>query len=86
MKRLVSLCFFIAAVSALAAASNDAKDPKDPKKVEPKIDPADLEPIRLRGKKRAPEFADIEAWINSKPLEIEKLKGKVLVVHFMTYG
>ncbi len=33
----------------------------------------------------SPEIKGIKAWINSKPLTIEKLKGKVVLVDFWTY-
>ena len=34
----------------------------------------------------APNFAGISAWINSKPLTIEQLRGKVVLVDFWTYS
>jgi peroxiredoxin len=34
----------------------------------------------------APEFAKIAAWINSEPLKVADLKGKVVVIHFWTHG
>lgn len=34
----------------------------------------------------APEIAGIEAWVNSPPLRIEQLKGKVILVDFWTYS
>jgi thiol-disulfide isomerase/thioredoxin len=34
----------------------------------------------------APEFAGIDAWLNSKPLTMAKLKGKVVLVDFWTYS
>lgn len=34
----------------------------------------------------APDFVRIEAWINSKPLSIKELKGKVVLVDFWTYS
>ena len=34
----------------------------------------------------APEFAGIEAWINSKPLTLKGLRGKVVVLHFWAFG
>ena len=40
-----------------------------------------------RGEKRmAPEFQGIEAWINSSPLTMESLRGKVVLVDFWTYS
>ena len=35
---------------------------------------------------KAPEFENIKAWINSKPLSIKNLKGKVLLLDFWTYS
>jgi peroxiredoxin len=34
----------------------------------------------------APEFASIEAWLNSPPLTLESLRGQVVVVHFFAFG
>ncbi len=35
---------------------------------------------------KAPELKEADAWINSEPLTLEKLRGKVVVVHFWTFG
>jgi cytochrome c biogenesis protein CcdA/thiol-disulfide isomerase/thioredoxin len=34
----------------------------------------------------APEFSGIESWLNSKPLTIASLKGKVVLIDFWTYS
>jgi cytochrome c biogenesis protein CcdA/thiol-disulfide isomerase/thioredoxin len=34
----------------------------------------------------APEFAGIEKWINSSPLTMQELKGKVVLIDFWTYS
>lgn len=34
----------------------------------------------------APEIAGITAWINSEPLSISALRGRVVLVHFWTFG
>jgi thiol-disulfide isomerase/thioredoxin len=34
----------------------------------------------------APEFTEVSEWINTKPLKMADLKGKVVVVHFWTNG
>lgn len=34
----------------------------------------------------APEFVGIEEWVNSEPLAMETLRGKVVVVHFFAFG
>ena len=33
----------------------------------------------------APEFQDIEKWLNSEPLKLQELRGKVVLVDFWTY-
>jgi cytochrome c biogenesis protein CcdA/thiol-disulfide isomerase/thioredoxin len=40
----------------------------------------------LRDHGRAPNFTGISAWINSKPLTIAQLRGKVVLVDFWTYS
>jgi hypothetical protein len=35
---------------------------------------------------KAPELKEADAWINSEPLTLEKLRGKVVVIHFWTFG
>jgi hypothetical protein len=37
-------------------------------------------------KVRAPELRGIDEWINSKPRSLKELKGKVVVLHFWTFG
>ena len=34
----------------------------------------------------APEFKHVDEWINTKPLEFKDLRGKVVVLHFWTFG
>jgi peroxiredoxin len=34
----------------------------------------------------APELEKISGWINSRPLELMKLRGQVVVLHFWTFG
>jgi hypothetical protein len=34
----------------------------------------------------APELRGIDEWINSKPRSLADLKGKVVVLHFWTFG
>jgi hypothetical protein len=34
----------------------------------------------------APELQGIEAWINTKPFALKDLRGKVVVLHFWTFG
>ena len=35
---------------------------------------------------QAPEFKEVAEWINTKPLQMKDLKGKVVVVHFWAFG
>jgi hypothetical protein len=42
------------------------------------------QPVAMRI--RAPELKGIDEWINSKPLSMKDLKGKVVVVHFWAFG
>ena len=62
----------------LLPAATPAGDDKD--------DPSTWTPLKIPGEQRAPEFKDITAWVNSKPLTMKGLKGKVVVVHFMAFG
>jgi peroxiredoxin len=34
----------------------------------------------------APEFESIDAWMNSSPVTMESLRGRVVVVHFFAFG
>ncbi len=40
----------------------------------------------LKNPYNAPEFSGIEAWLNSQPLTMQSLKGKVVLVDFWTYS
>jgi hypothetical protein len=72
---------FLWSVSMILAfavfASGGGDDPKDPK---------NWTPVTIPGKQAMPEFADISEWVNSDPLTVQDLKGKVVVVHFMAFG
>jgi hypothetical protein len=34
----------------------------------------------------APELKGVDEWINTKPLQLKELRGKVVVLHFWTFG
>jgi hypothetical protein len=77
MKRLLSCLLLVLAgwgVPKLLADGND------------KDDPTTWTPVKIEGDQAAPEFENITAWVNSKPLTMQDLKDKVVVVHFMTFG
>jgi hypothetical protein len=42
------------------------------------------EPVAM--KVAAPELEGISDWVNSKALKLGDLKGKVVVLHFWTFG
>ena len=50
------------------------------------IAPMDRQPVQIQGKQQAPEFEDIAEWLNSNPLTLKELRGKVVVIHFMAFG
>ncbi len=74
MARFLGCLFLVLGIASAFAADEDATDP------------ITWTPVRIAGQQRAPEFADITAWINSPPLKMSDLKGKVVVVHFMAFG
>lgn len=73
--RLSTTALFISLTFGAAAIQGD--DAKDP---------ANWMPVMIQGDQKMPEFDDIAEWINSPPLKALDLKGKVVVVHFITYG
>jgi hypothetical protein len=47
--------------------------------------PIDLSKVELSNIK-APEIVTADEWINSEPLTLEKLRGRVVALHFWTFG
>jgi hypothetical protein len=74
MIRLLSFAGLLLALPTLTFGGDDPKDPKN------------WTPVKIPGKQAMPEFTDIAEWINSEPLIVKDLKGKVAVVHFMAFG
>jgi hypothetical protein len=68
--------FLIGSALALVLVGNGSADIKD----------KDRRPVPIPGKQKMPEFADISEWINSPALTAADLTGKVVVVHFLTFG
>lgn len=53
---------------------------------QPTTSPEISGPIKLNSIGKAPEFSGISAWLNSNPLTMAELKGKVVLVDFWTYS
>jgi len=74
MFRFAGSLFCAVTLPVVAAGGDHTKDAKN------------WTPIKILGNPRAPEFVDIGEWINSEPVTMKGLKGKVVVVHFMAFG
>jgi peroxiredoxin len=48
-------------------------------------DPLDLQKLRPLTA-QAPELRNVTAWINAEPFELRQLRGKVVILHFYTFG
>jgi len=42
--------------------------------------------LQLKDLGKAPEFVDLGEWVNSKPLTLKELKGKVVLIDFWTFS
>ena len=58
---------------ALASYADDAKTPQ-------------AQPLLADAQRAAPNFVGISNWLNSGPLNLADLRGKVVLVDFWTYG
>jgi peroxiredoxin len=74
MLRRLSHFLLLLAPSAALATGDDPNDPSS------------WTPVSIAGEQRAPEFAGIKAWINSRPLTMADLQGRVVLVHFLSVG
>jgi thiol-disulfide isomerase/thioredoxin len=48
--------------------------------------PATKPPFNVEEPYDAPQFTELQNWVNSKPLELGDLKGKVVLINFWTFG
>ena len=70
---------------AYIASGVDAQSLLTPRKTEPPRGELALQK-GLGSPYAAPEFAGIETWLNSPPLTMQSLKGKVVLIDFWTYS
>jgi thiol-disulfide isomerase/thioredoxin len=48
--------------------------------------PVEQQGVGAREARAAPEFQGIDTWLNSEPLAIEQLRGRVVLVEFWTFA
>ena len=86
MKRLVALVVWplVLALVAAACGTSAAPSPTPEAKATPTESGASDVQGAVEGRP-APELVGLLAWINSEPLTIESLRGKVVLVDFWTY-
>ncbi|HEY0665534.1 MAG TPA: cytochrome c biogenesis protein DipZ [Gallionella sp.] len=75
----------LASVALIAYGVDTAAVFSPSKKIESLMDAQGLQ-NELVTPSAAPEFAGIEAWLNSPPLAMQSLRGKVVLVDFWTYS
>ena len=71
-------------ITNIQNAQKTADKPKEDN-VQPTIEISQIDKEKASKYPKAPDFAGIDRWINSEPLKIEELKGKVVLVDFWTY-
>jgi len=71
--------------SALFAVEQQPAVQEEMVKLRPS-DPGIEQPVPLGDLGPAPELTGITAWINSPPTNLAQLRGKVVLVHFWTFG
>jgi cytochrome c biogenesis protein CcdA/thiol-disulfide isomerase/thioredoxin len=71
--------------SALVSAGEPADDTGEPEPAAA-TPGVTIAPGELPDLGAAPEFTGLTAWINSDPLTMASLRGKVVLVHFWTFG
>lgn len=81
LRRLLYLALGIAALIGLAVATGSMVGISVPAHA------AGTAPVKLaESGRRAPEITGIANWLNSRPLTLAGLRGKVVLVDFWTYG
>ena len=74
--------------TAADAASKKAKTAKTGKAAKDAKDTTKSAPVSFNVSEpyAAPEFTELQNWVNSKPLTLAQLRGKVVLVNFWTFG
>jgi hypothetical protein len=84
MKKLLLLLAFFAALTGSLLWSRTWRKPGTLPLFAAALQASEPQPAAM--KIAAPEITGIEEWINSKPLKLKDLRGKVVVLHFWTFG
>lgn len=86
MKNFVQKPFLTIVVLVFVVAAIIYIEAKKPNIVQQKANDSQTNELKnLLKYQRAPDFVGIEKWINSEPLKIGQLRGKVVLVDFWTY-
>jgi thiol-disulfide isomerase/thioredoxin len=67
------VCLFVVSYLARAAAPDESQD-------------ANSQSSEITDVPCAPELRQVDGWINTEPLTLRELRGKVVVVHFWAFG
>ncbi len=71
--KALSVLAFFAAAAAFGLATRS-------------VTPAMAQSVGVSANQSAPEFTGIDNWLNSQPLTLQQLRGKVVLVDFWTYS
>jgi thiol-disulfide isomerase/thioredoxin len=86
MKRILALAGLFLSVACTGVAGPGGNQPQLSYAI--RVEPGRQGQLEdgLKNPYPAPEFADIKDWINSKPLSLRSLRGKVVLIDFWTYS
>ena len=88
MKKILCVLVLVLALGGIFALPFSSLTWRSKKGSEASAETSALEdtPQLVAMKIKAPEIVGIEEWINSKPLQLKDLRGKVVALHFWTFG